>query len=127
MPWGIDCLFEKHSPLGVPPQSPRSVRTVGLLAHKLYQIPDVRKEYATRMKALMDLLWHEPALLAETERIEVMVRPHLSDSQGRNANFDGTRNFIRNRRADIEKEIHADAMPLWNAPPIEPPVIGENF
>lgn len=127
MPWGIDCLFEKHSPLGVPPQSPRSVRTVGLLAHKLYQIPDVRKEYATRMKALMDQLWHEPALLAETERIEVMVRPHLSDSQGRNANFDGTRNFIRNRRADIEKEIHADAMPLWNAPPIEPPVIGENF
>lgn len=70
MPWGADCLFEKHSPLGVDPQSPRSVRTVGLLAHKLYQIPQVRKEYAQHMSTLMDQLWDEETLLKETKRIE---------------------------------------------------------
>ncbi|MDA7524483.1 CotH kinase family protein [Verrucomicrobia bacterium] len=126
MPWGADCLFEKHSPLGVDPASPRSVRTVGRLAHKLYQIPQVRKEYARRMKALMDELWNEETLLKETERIETMLRPHLSESQRKNVDFSAIRKFIRNRRADIEKEIQAEDMPIWNHPPSEPPVIGSN-
>ncbi len=124
MPWGADCLFEKHSPLGVPPESPRSVRTVGLLAHKLYQIPEVRHEYATRMKKLMDDQWHEESLLEETHRIEKLLRPHLSDHQKRTVNFDAIRKFIRNRRSDMENEILADKMPIWNSPPNEPPVIG---
>ena len=126
MPWGADCLFEKHSPLGVDPQSPRSVRMVGLLAHKLYQIPEVRKEYASRMKTLMDQWWHEPTLLEETERIETLLRPHLSKSQQKQVDFNAIRNFIRNRRTDIEKEILAEEMPIWNTPPREPPVMGKN-
>ena len=126
MPWGADCLFEKRSPLGVDPQSPRSVRTVGLLAHKLYQIPQVRKEYAQRMIALMDQLWNEETLLKETKRIEEMLRPHLSESQRKKIDFNAIRTFIRNRRVDIEKEIHAEEMPMWNSPPREPPVIGNN-
>lgn len=64
--------------------------------------------------------------LKETERIEEMLSPHLSESQGKQVNFNAIRTFIRNRRADIEKEIHAEEMPIWNNPPREPPVIGNN-
>ena len=124
MPWGADSMFEKYSPLGVDRSSPRSVRTVGLVAHKLYQIPSVRKKYAVKMKALMAAHWDEEKLLAETERVEAMVEPHLSWEQRRKSDFEKIRRFIRNRRADVEREISGDDMPLWSAAPEPPPVLG---
>ncbi len=129
LPWGADCMFEKYSPLGVDRRSPRSVRTVGLVAHKLYQIPAVRKKYAAKMKKLMAEHWDEDKLLAETDRIEAMVDPHLSRKQrgsflGRKVDYEKIRRFIRNRRADVEREISGDDMPLWSTAPEPPPVIG---
>jgi len=113
MPWGADCLFEKFSRLRVDRRSPRSVRLKGLVAHKLYQLPAVRKKYAATMKRLMAEHWDEEKLLAETERIEAMVRPDISDYQWRGVRFEAVRDFIRNRRPDIEREINGDDMPLW--------------
>ncbi len=113
MPWGADCLFEKYSRLRVDRRSPRSVRLKGLVARKLYQIPSVRKKYAATMKQLMTEHWHEDQLLAETKRIEAMVRPHISDYQWRGVRFEAVRDFIRNRRPDIEREINGTDMPLW--------------
>lgn len=55
-----------------------------------------------------------------------MLSPHLSDWQRKKVDFNAIRNFIRHRRADVEKEIHAGEMPVWNQPPREPPVIGHN-
>ena len=124
LPWGADSMFEKYSPLGVDRRSPRSVRTVGLVAHKLYQIPAVRKKYAASMKQLMATHWDEDKLLAETERVEAMVDPHLSREQRRKVDYEKIRRFIRNRRADVEREISGDDMPLWSAAPEPPPVIG---
>ena len=113
MPWGADCLFEKFSRLRVDRSSPRSVRLKGLVASKLYQIPAVRKKYAATMKKLMAEHWNEKKLLAETERIEAMVTPHISDYQWRGVRFEAVRDFIRNRRPDIEREINGEDMPLW--------------
>ncbi len=124
MPWGTDCMFQKYSMLGIDPNSPRSVRTVGLIAHRLYQIPSVRQTYARHMEALMNQIWDETSLLEETYRIEKMVRPHLHAQQRRTADFEAIRTFIRERREDVEKEIMAESMPLWNAMPEPPPVIG---
>ena len=67
MPWGTDCAFQKYSPLGVDRRSPRSVRTVGIICHRLYQLPAVRKKYAATMKSLLAKYWDEKKLLAETE------------------------------------------------------------
>ena len=113
LPWGADCLFEKFSRLRVDRSSPRSVRLKGLVASKLYQIPSVRKKYAATMKKLMAEHWDEEKLLAETERIEAMVTPHISDYQWRGVRFEAVRDFIRNRRPDIEREINGEDMPLW--------------
>jgi hypothetical protein len=113
MPWGADCLFEKFSRLRVDRRSPRSVRLKGLVARKLYQIPSVRKKYAATIKQLMVEHWNEDKLLAETERIETMLTPHISDYQWRSVRFDAIREFIRNRRADVEIEINGKDMPIW--------------
>ena len=113
MPWGADCLFEKFSRLRVDRRSPRSVRLQGLVAQKLYQIPSVRKKYASTMRGLMDKYWNEEKLLAETQRIEAMLSPHISDSQWRSVRFDSIREFIQNRRVDVEIEINGKDMPLW--------------
>jgi len=47
------------------------------------------------------------------ERIEAMVTPHISDYQWRGVRFEAVREFIRNRRPDIEREINGEDMPLW--------------
>jgi ankyrin repeat protein len=127
MPWGADALFQKYSPLGVDPESPRSVRLVGRIAHRLYQIPSVRKKYAARMKKLMRTLWDEEDLIAETERIEAMIDPHLASNQRYEVDFDAIREFIRNRRGDVEPEISGNDMPLWDEQPDEPPVLDEGM
>ena len=113
LPWGADCLFEKYSRLRVDRRSPRSVRLHGMVARKLYQIPSVRKKYAATMKALMAKHWNEEKLIAETKRIEAMVTPHISDYQWRGIRFEAVREFIRNRRPDVEIEINGEDMPLW--------------
>jgi len=124
MPWGTDCTFQKYSMLGVDRRSPRSVRTVGIICHRLYQIPSVRKKYAITMKKLLADHWDEEKLLAETERIEAMLKPHVSKEQARTVRYRAIREFIRNRRTDVEREIKGDDMPLWNSQPEPPPVIG---
>ncbi len=124
MPWGTDCAFQKYSPLGVDRRSPRSVRTVGIISHRLYQIKSVREKYAATMKNLLAEHWDEEKLLSETERIEDLLAPHISPEQKRRVRYEPIRQFIRNRRADVEREINGDDMPLWNSTPEPPPVIG---
>ena len=129
LPWGADAMFEKYSPLGVDPRSPRSVRLVGHLAYKLYQIPAVRKKYVAKMRQLLSEHWDEEKLLAETVRIEKMVSPHFSSDQrgwffDRKVDFESIRDFIRKRRTDVEREISGDDMPIWDTPPKLPTILG---
>ena len=133
LPWGADSLFTKHSKLRHhnKANAPISVKTQGLLTHKLYQQKSGRKRYA---KALMDILekhWNEAELLAEIDRIDAMVKPHLVNAQrffgdkdeqktySRALALQETRQFIRQRRVDITKEI-AGGMREWKAVPDEP-------
>jgi hypothetical protein len=69
------------------------------------------------MKQLMATHWDEDKLLAETERVEAMVDPHLSREQRRKVDYEKIRRFIRNRRADVEREISGDDMPVWMSTP----------
>ena len=134
LPWGADSLFEKFSRLGDDPQAPISVKTQGLIAQRLYQIKSCRKRYAKTLKGILDKHWKEEELLAETARLEVLLKPHLIPSQeramrgqqgilnqilgrwekGENkhpTSLSNIRNFIRNRRSEIMNEI-ANGMPV---------------
>ena len=138
IPWGADSLFVRFSKLGYDPRAPLSVKTQGLIAHKLYQLESGRERYAETLAAIMDKLWNETELFAEVDRIEAMVTPHLVESQLSFYDEDErkridytfaqaleeTREFIRQRRKDIREET-ADGMPIWRAEPKELFVIRE--
>ena len=139
LPWGADSLFVKHSKLEHHnnARAPISVKTRGLLAYKLYQQKSARERYAEAMVSILESRWNETELLAEIDRIDAMVEPHLIDAQRffrgkeeretytRAVALEETRRFIRERRADITEEI-ADGMPEWRAVPSEPFVTRED-
>lgn len=139
LPWGADSLYVKRSKLEHHnnARAPISVKTRGLLAHKLYQQKSIRERYAKTMIGILKNRWNEAALLAEIDRMDAMVEPHLVDAQrffgdkdkgksySRTLALQETRRFIRERRADIMEEI-ADGMPEWRAVPDEPFVTRED-
>lgn len=138
IPWGADSLFVKYSKLEHDRRAPISVKTQGLITHKLYQLESARERYAETLRAIMDKHWNEAELLAELDRIETMVTPHLIESQRffydddkREGGvytyaqaLDETRDFIRRRRTEIREET-ADGMPEWRDEPKELFVIND--
>ena len=139
LPWGADSLFSKHSKLRHHNKAgaPISVKTQGLLTHKLYQQKSSREHYAKTMMGILENHWDEAELLAEIDRIDAMVKPHVVDAQrffgyedegkaySRTMALEDTRKFIRERRADITEEIRG-GMPEWRAVPNEPYVTRED-
>ena len=142
IPWGADSLFTKHSKLEhqYDPRAPISVKTQGLVAHKLYQLQSGRERYAAAINDILENHWNESEMLSTIDQIETMVSPHLIQAQqfigdeekrkGRGKSFadalEETREFIRQRRADVIKEI-AHGMPIWKKAPSEPFVIENTF
>ena len=122
MPWGADCLFQKFSQIKFDPRAPLSVKTQGLVAHTLYQLEPARERYRKTLMVIMDKHWDEEKLLAEVDRIEKLVTPHLTWGQRWSFKPGRIRAFIRNRRSEIDREI-ANGMPLWTSAPGSPPVI----
>ena len=138
IPWGADSLFVKFSKLEYNPRAPISVKTQGLIAHKLYQLEAGRERYAETLRGIMNRHWIESELLAQLDRIEALVTPNLIESQlsfydedrrkkegyTYDQALNETRNFIRHRRAELLEET-ADGMPEWRAEPKELFVIRE--
>ena len=126
LPWGADALFAKYSELGYNPKAPISVKTKGMIAHKLYQSQSGRERYAQTMQHLLKENWDEDALLAETRRLEKLLLPHVSPAQSDfPEEVEELRKFISTRRADLVSEI-SDEMPLWSEIP-DPPAIIPSF
>ena len=123
LPWGADALFVKYSELGYDPKAPISVKTKGMIAHKLYQSESGRERYAQTLQQLLKEQWNEDALIAETRRLEKLLLPHVVPSQSDfTEELEELRRFIRTRRSDLVAEI-SDGMPLWSKIPEPPPII----
>ncbi len=140
LPWGADSLFTKFSILGHQrnPDAPISVKTQGLIAYKLYQLEEGRERYAKTMMDILENHWNEVQLIAEVDRISVMIEPHMIPAQrsfqekerwdgGETISFseklDETRHFIRTRKSEILAEI-TGGMPIWKRRPNPPIVMG---
>ena len=147
IPWGMDSVFTKHSKLEFmnDARAPISVKTQGLIAYKLYQFESGRRQYREVLTEILDKHWNTAELLASLDKIAVMVEPHLVPTQrvieeewnrgGRSwekfsqptfeSELEAARNFIRNRKNDIQTEI-ADGMPIWRKRPDPPFAIPED-
>lgn len=142
LPWGADALFSNFDmqKRGRNTRMPLSVKTQGLIAYKLYQLEEGKERYAKTIRNILDEHWNEDKLLAEIDRIGVLVKPHMIPQQlkfgnneqwweRRNVTFDHKldegRHFIRTRRNAILSEI-SGGMPEWNRKPNPPFVIPED-
>lgn len=147
LPWGMDSIFTKMSKLEFmnDRRAPISVKTQGLIAYRLYQLESGRKRYAEALTEILEKHWNAPKLLAQLDKMAVMAEPHLVTAQrviqedwggrrGWGQNFERptfaselekVRDFIRNRKSDIQAEI-ANGMPIWRKQPDPPFVIPED-
>ena len=148
IPWGMDSIFTKMSKLEFmnDRRAPISVKTQGLIAYKLYQLESGRKRYAEALTEILDKHWNASELLAALDKIAVMIEPHLAPVQrvieqedwGRRGGWgqeskrptfaselEEARDFIRNRKSDIQAEI-ANGMPVWRRRPDPPFVFPED-
>ena len=127
-------------------RAPISVKTQGLIAYKLYQLESGRKRYAEVLTEILDKHWNASELLAALDKIAVMIEPHLAPVQrvieqedwGKRGGWgqeskrptfaselEEARDFIRNRKSDLQAEI-ANGMPVWRKRPDPPFVIPED-
>ncbi|RKU30131.1 hypothetical protein C6499_07025 [Candidatus Poribacteria bacterium] len=139
LPWGADSLFTNFKmDFRRNTQGPISVKTQGLIAYRLYQLEAGRERYAKTMMELLKSHWNEEELLAELDRVAVMIQPYLLPEQrefrkeewggrGKKQTFEdqlaNVRDFIRTRKNDILQEI-GDGMPVWRRKPNPPFVMG---
>ena len=109
IPWGADSLFERYSPIRDDRRDPVSVKTQGLISNRLYQMKSGRQRYRQALEEIMAQNWDDTALLAETERIEALIKPYLAigDKSESNYNQDEARGWIewaRNASPEERKE-----------------------
>ncbi|MFK7819276.1 MAG: CotH kinase family protein [Planctomycetaceae bacterium] len=107
IPWGADVAFDKQF-IGqlFKAGHPESAAGFAMLPNRLYQNEATRKRYFEMLNGLLDSFWDEDRLIAETHRINALVKPHVGKSQQDYLKeSESVRRFIKSRRAEIEKEL----------------------
>ncbi len=116
IPWGVDgTLTSAENPFGGGGSA--AVQAMSVLPRRLYSIIQTRDQYLARMRALLDDVWDEPALLAELDRMETLITPVVpsADRAGLAAALDEVRDVVMTRRAAIEADL-AGAPPVITEP-----------
>ena len=103
LPEEVNTGFNLEHPFRAP-QAPNAVFAQGYLAYKIYSQPEGREWYINTLKTLLDELWDENALLDEVYRMERLIRDHVV-RENFGDGVDRVRDFIRNRRGDLQSEI----------------------
>ncbi|MEZ4398862.1 MAG: CotH kinase family protein [Kofleriaceae bacterium] len=115
LPWGTDSVAGAP---GADP-APDVVMANGLLARRLYLLPETRARYVARMQALLASAWDVPTVLAEVDRDVALVAPLLAGDPF-TATHDvaaaqaGVRDFVRTRAARMAPSLAAP--PAWDRP-----------
>lgn len=113
IPWGVDGTFGS-SHIFVPFEPPASVWAVSYLARRLYNHPETQKKYRARLEELLKTVWNETRLLAEVDRMIKLteglstVPPFMASAQ-----TGQLRQFIHDRRGEIEPELKQPAQPWF--------------
>jgi hypothetical protein len=124
IPWGADASFVEFGMGGRVRGAPMSVKTGAKLSYRLYQTGSGRDRYRSEMLRLLQGDWNEEALLAECDRLEELLDPHLGPTQRRMTDrLDELREFVEGRREIVLAEIE-DGMPRWDKAPRKPIVFG---
>lgn len=116
LPWGPDMSFDAADPFG-PPDRPQSVSAKSNIPNRLHKVAAMKTRYADAMKEHLNKNWDETAILAEIDRVQALLAPHLLPMEA-NAAANQTnqiRAFVQNREAQILAELNPVA-PVWPYP-----------
>ena len=111
IPWGADSVFQDPGPFILEPV-PKSVKAVGAVCARLWQIPEVQNRFQKEMRRLLNTVWNEQDILAEMERIQTMLEPHIADKAAATIKSGAAKAFIANRRTEVLDELDGDT-PEW--------------
>lgn len=123
IPWGADgALHVNVRPPAGDLNAPRSVSAQAHLARRLYLHPEGRRRYVRQMRELLSGAWDEAWLQAEIDRQAALLRPHVPAAwrQGFQRDLDNVRGFVRDRRAQVTRELDAGGAD-WRYAPGGPP------
>lgn len=122
IPWGADSAFgDKNDFLKYEP--PVSVRAVGMLARRLYNLPATRDQYRSTLSNLLETVWDETELLELVDRIEAIVQKESPEIAGHGRAVAKIKKFIANRREELTKDLAQPASD-WDFPLEEEILIG---
>lgn len=108
IPWGADsCFTTSGGPFArFGSRGPTSVYAQSFLTSQLFKDEQMANRYRTTMVELLEKVWKEDELLAEADRLEKLLSPHLGDAQRAvPERMDDIREFIRTRRSVVEEEL----------------------
>lgn len=106
IPWGADWAFTRGGPFGFANQGTTAVYAQSILANRLYHTKGMPDRYRRTLQHLLDEVWNEEKLVAEIDRIERMISPHLHETQqGAPGAMDQMRRFINTRREELQKDL----------------------
>jgi len=122
VPWGADAALGPG--MGGGPFSGRqtapAVFAQAALPNRLYFTPGIPDRYREALRSVMVEVWHEDELLAEIDRLEELLLPHLPPRQREApAGMERMREFVRNRRGEIDTALAswpAAAPSTWRRP-----------
>ena len=105
VPWGTDSAFTTEVPRVIEPIANLAVHSNSALANYLYRLPETRQRYLQTLQTLLASRWNEAELLQEIDRVEdLLSRVVLSKSRFQK-DVSRVREFVKTRRAAIEKQL----------------------
>lgn len=119
MPWGADGAFtSQDGPFGrFGNQTSPAIYAQSMLANRLFNAEGAPDRYRETLRGLLNEVWKEDEMLAETRRIETLLQDHLHPDQRRAAAaMETVRNFIRSKRAAVETALEDWPAPIPDAP-----------
>ena len=105
IPWGADAVFNDPGPFIFQPV-PKSVKAMGLLCKRLWEVPEIRARYRNEMQRQLDEVWNEDRMTKALIKAQAMVAAHLTVPSTQVAQSTQLIHaFIKTRRNDIQKEL----------------------
>ncbi len=105
IPWGADAVFSDPGPFIFQPV-PKSVKAMGLLCKRLWEVPEIRDRYRVEMQRQLDEVWNEDRMTKALIKAQAMIARHLTVPSVKVAgSTQMIHAFIKNRRNDIQNEL----------------------
>ena len=121
IPWGIDVILQPDQTWSWEQEPPPGVAwAVSALTRRLYLHPQSQAAYLARIQQLLDEVWLEDDILAEIDRMEALLDPHITEYEEFIAeSMDEVRAYVVARRGQLEA-ILAQPPAIWDQPLRDP-------